>query len=324
MSAKIPVGQVIGQTYRFAFGRYPTLLGIVWLPAVVMLAMGYFVWVPMMANFSHFAQEQAQHIGQPGMAPVMMPNMGLFWLGELVLLLVYIWIGVGVSKEVLGLRTGSRFFYLPGVDELRVAGATILVIVISYAAMFAVVLVAVVIGIVGALAFGASGANWDRAGMDHMAGPAIAAIIVLAAFVYIALIYVMIRLIHLVVPATIAEKRIAVTRGWHLMKGNVLRAFVIAIVTSLPLIALELVVFIAFIAPVFPLMLAPHKPQPDDAVFTAMTQAWMHYMPAYLLLGLLIAPIVAGLIGSPASFAWRALVPPPPVVPPQIPVGSVP
>jgi hypothetical protein len=47
---RIPVGQTISRSYAFAFGDYPALLGVVWLPLTVIGIADYFVMMPLFQN----------------------------------------------------------------------------------------------------------------------------------------------------------------------------------------------------------------------------------------------------------------------------------
>ena len=314
VGGKIPVGKVIGQTYRLSFGRYGALLGTVWLPVLLLAAVAYLALIPAMQSFGNLVQYQIQHPHGP--APGQIPGFGLFALSELLFLTAYVWMGVGVAKEAMGLRTGSRFFYLPGADELRVVGTFIVVFIIFYAVVIAAMLVIGLVALIGFLILGGSEATFDPLSQGGLAS--VSFISFLVAF-ELGFFYVLVRMTHLVVPVTIAERHILITRSWALMRGNVLRAVAVLIVTILPVFVLELVLAGAFIIPLIAQLSAlPPGTQPDPALFEKIAQDAQHYLPICGLIVFAIAPVVAGLIASPAAFAYRALVPakPPEAQPP--------
>src|SRR5947207_1805926 len=110
---KIPVWRTVGQTYGFAFGKYFTILGIIWLPMLVQSAITYSLQVPL-----HDLIAASAH----GHAPMFGPQFARTnLLIQIVALLALTIVSVGITKEVLGLRTGPRFFYAGfGGAELRV------------------------------------------------------------------------------------------------------------------------------------------------------------------------------------------------------------
>lgn len=75
---KIPVFHTVGQSYSFAFGKYLPLLGVLWLPMLVLGVLGYFAFVPFFEGFpaliQHLQQfKQAQH-SNPSAMPSFPPE----------------------------------------------------------------------------------------------------------------------------------------------------------------------------------------------------------------------------------------------------------
>lgn len=306
MAAKIPVGETIGQSFRFAFGRYLPLLGAAWLPMIVMAAIMIFIFVPVLHSFVAFAQYQSQHPGPPDFQNTPIPNFGLILLAELLMVYVYSWMGAGATKEALGLRTGSKFYYLPGADEFNIMITYIVMFLICYFGMIAVMIVLAIIGVIVGIAMGVN--NFDPAQLGLLIVPCI----LLLVAVVIGYFYALIRGLWLVQPLTIVEKKIDIFGSWRLMKGNVLRAFVISFVMLLPVFVLEIVIYAVAAGSLYA-SLPPHvealKPEEVLALFSTMA---LRILPVTGALGILVLPLFLGFSRGPSAFGYRALVPPKP------------
>ncbi|MGH6872630.1 MAG: hypothetical protein ACREHE_14105 [Rhizomicrobium sp.] len=307
MATKIPVGDTISRSFAFGFRNYLPLLGIIWLPMVAMLAIVWFGYMPYFVSLTHAIELQAQN---PQIMPMAgMPNMGVMMLLQLAILFCYVWMGAGATKLALGLRSATSFVYLPGKDEVTLAITYVVLFIIWYIAMIVFAIVcAIVVGAV-AIALGVSGANLDPS--TNM-GIAAAAVVLGIAFV-VAYFYGIIRLMFLIQPAVIMSKKIDVMGSWNLMKGNVLRAFVIVLVMVLPLIVLEIVLFAVAGGAALSQLLHQdfHAMKPDQAV-AMFTGLWLHVLPFAVIAGFLLGPLAMGFMQAPAALAYRALVPPKP------------
>lgn len=313
---KIPIGRVIGETFRFSFGKYFTLLGILWLPTLVLGLLIYGLMQPFLAGFGRVFHEMMLHPASPT-AQNMMDDLsasGLesrVWLVQLVVVFFFVVIQVAMTKEILGLRSGPRFVYLSiGAADLIAVVSYILLYVLLYAAVFAVVLVAVILGIAVVFAAGSSLQNFDA---KAMSGPLTAAFIGLAFVFELAIIYALVRLSFLIVPIAVAEKRIGLIRSWELTKGNFWRIIGIWLVTLLPLFVVEMAFLVALVAPMASsLGEAAHKGSQAamDAQVQAMLRDYPRYLPWLWLVGFALSPVLYGLWLAPAAFAYRALVPP--------------
>ena len=309
MSIKIPVGETIGQSFRFAFSRYLALLGVAWLPMIAMVAIMIFVFVPFLHTMIAFTQYQSQHPGNADLQAMPIPNFGLVLLAELLMLYVYCWMGAGATKEALGLRTGSKLFYLPGKDEFNIMITYVATFLICYFSLIGVMIALAIVGLIIGVAMGVS--DYDPAKYGLLIVP----VVLLMIAVVIGYFYALIRAMWLIQPLTIVEKKIDVFASWRLMKGNVLRAFVIIFVMALPIIVLEIVVYGVAAGSIF-VSLPPHpeamKPQEVFALFSTMA---LRVLPAMGVLGILVLPLFLGFMRAPSAYAYRALVPPKPAAP---------
>src|SRR5947199_4677093 len=104
MADKVPVGATIARAYRFAFGNIVDNLGAIWIPVVLLWIAAYFFLTP-------YTRAVAQLVsgGPPGFQGWMPVVLGAF---VLMFALVTAQIAA-LTKEALGLRTGSAFLQFP-------------------------------------------------------------------------------------------------------------------------------------------------------------------------------------------------------------------
>jgi hypothetical protein len=295
---KIPVGRTIAQSYGFAFGRYFTLLGILWLPLLVSCAMTYYFRVPLMEGMAAQA-----HNG--GVAEFASQFQRINLLIQLVGLLLFAVISVGITKEVLGLRTGWRFFYAGfGAAELRV--------IVGYFALLLLFIVFVVIFAVGVAVLAAIAGAAMKGAASPVARPFVALAIVLIGFgFWLFLVYASVRMTFLFLPVTVAERRIGILRSWELTKGNFWRIFGIGIIVLAPLIVLSIAFAMQILGTDYLTFAMQHAKEPDLIRAHVMERTMMMYQNLPLLFAgmFVLFPVIYGLLISPAAFAYRALVP---------------
>lgn len=309
---KIPVGRVIGETFRFSFGKYFTLLGILWLPTLVVGVLAYALLQPFFAGFGRVLQEAMLHPASPNVQNMMddLTASGLesrMWLAQLLVLFFFVVVQVAMTKEILSLRKGPRFVYFSiGNADLLAAVSYVLVYALLYAAVIAAVIAGVLIGIVVVLAAGSSLQNFDA---QTMGGPLTAAFVGFAFVVELVLIYALVRLSFLIVPIAVAEKRIGLIRSWELTKGNFWRIIGVWLVTLLPLFVVEMVFVFALVAPAATSIAgaARHGQAAMDAQMQLVLRDYPKYLPWLWLTGFALSPILYGLWLAPAAFAYRAL-----------------
>ncbi|HTQ13388.1 MAG TPA: hypothetical protein VMH86_05880 [Rhizomicrobium sp.] len=306
MSGRIPVGEVIGESFSFGFGRYLPLLGVAWLPLVVIAALWWFVMMPMMHSMLAMVAYMSQHRGTADFSGMPMPNTGGFLGVEILILFCMIWMGMGATKLALGKKTGSPFFYLPGKDELN----ALVVYIVTYLILVAgAVVTEIVLLIAGAIVGVSVGLSGWRPGPAAAPWLGLAAAVVVLALI-VAYVYAIIRLMFLIRPITAMTGKIDIMGSWRTMKGNVLRAFIVALVMALPLIVLEIVACSAMFGSVLAQVLPNLKSQSPEAIGQMFLAVWMRDMPFIAAGTLLLTPIALGFIAGPAAFAYRALVPP--------------
>lgn len=282
---KIPVWKTIAGGYSFAFGQLGTVIGLIWLPMVIVAVAGYFV----MAQY-YTAIPPAIEQGDPAAAG-RSALIVIVW--SVISLLLWSMMYAAVTRQALGFRQGPALFNFQfGAVELRVFGA-----IVALVAIFAFFLLIYLI-VVGALVGAARPGN-----------PAAAAAVGLMAVLYLpALLFVIVRLSFFMIPATIAEGGIGLARSWQLTHGNFWRIVLIGLVTLGPLLLVTVAAEIAILGPDFFL---PHN-APGDAdaqlrEMVAQMRAASPHMPVLYGFSFLIAPIVAGLALAPPAIAYLAL-----------------
>jgi hypothetical protein len=315
---KIPIGRTIGEAFDFALGRYLVILGVIWLPLVLLAAMQYFVLVPYFGHLFEFIRLAAQHAkDHPGPPPELAAMRPLIWSVDALAVVISIWTQVGITKTVFDLRTGPRFFYIPvGLDELRVIGGYLVFIAILYGALLAlgIVIAVAALFIYALVSGGALAAGFSGSMRPWLGGGLIACAAAIAA----AVIYVQVRFTFLLVPATVAEKRFGLWRSWQLSKGNFWRIFVVGVGTLSPILVFEFFLIFAFYIVVIMTLIAKlstlqahgvhaHGPQ---AVAAFMALVWRYAVVYGALAAAVIVPLLPiafGLRFSPPAFAYRAL-----------------
>ena len=314
MTQRIPVLQTVGHAYGFAFGRYFTTLGIIWLPFVAIFVCWYFLVLPALAPILSAVGEILAHpqdqAGNAQIAQQILQHVGYIRLFELIEYVILIVIVSGITKEVLGLRTGPKFVYLQfGSAELLVLVAFILAFVSIIVVIIGVALAAGIMGLVGALIMGAAGGAMQGAHPGALT-------FVFAGILVIATIcvtyYLLARLLYLIVPASIGENSVAIVRGWELMRGNVLRSLGVTILTLLPILIVTLVGVAVLVAPFVMQLAAAHQQGGDAAAQRAlvgMFRSMIYGVGGLVLVSFLLTPVFYGLLISAPAFAYRALVP---------------
>jgi hypothetical protein len=289
--AKIPVGRTIADAYGFVLGNLPTLVGLTWLPVLVMTIPGFYlgtVVTPM----------------QPGaFDPAYFSRLGLLWLVLMVVMPVCVaMILTGVTRQALGKRSGFALFYF----SLDAAFWTVVIsLVLRFLIFFGIMFVGILL-IAAAMAF-------------VMLIPVIGIFFPLAAMLLF--VYATVRLWFFAVPIAVIEGRIGIGRGWSLAKGNFWRIFLIALVTLLPV---SLVYMMAFVAVFGGDLLPPMSQDPDTAL--VQIQQWQARMAErtrslwFILLpmGVLFSAILYALGAAISAFSYRAIVAPEGIAPEDV------
>jgi hypothetical protein len=280
---KIPVGQTITYAYRFTFGQIGTIIGLCWVPLVLMAVLQFLPYT--LGGNPLATPENATALGRQELQSL---------ATSLLVLLLYAIMCVPVTRQALGLRHGGAVVHFTiGMPEFRAFGALLLFFLMIEAMSLGMRIVGLVLESV----------------MRSSAGGALAGFLVALAMLaaFAGFIYAIARLGFVLLPVTVAENQVSLTRAWILTKGNFWRMVAIALGVLLPLYLIYVIGL--------SIIVAPDLTGPGAAVgnaaqaFAATLRAVARHMPEYLGLTLILAPFNIGLSLGASAFAYRALVP---------------
>jgi hypothetical protein len=282
---KIPVRQTIVYAYSFTFSQLGSIIGLAWISLVAIAVLQFLPYAaggdP--AAVSANPLQEGQHAIQ---------NLGITILVLLLTSIVY----VAVTRLALGTRPGGAIAHFAlGTPEFRTFGAIFLfgVVIFALAIAFGIGL-AIVVGVLTTA---------------HNEALLALSIFVLFVLVICAIAYIGARLGFLLVPVTVVEEHINLSRGWILTQGNFWRIFAVLLAVVLPIFLMELVGIIAIMGPGLFAPL-PEGTQAASAVIQARLAEVSHHAPALIGLRLLVAPFQLGLSIGASAFAYRALTKP--------------
>lgn len=299
MANKIPVGGTLARAYGFAFGNIVNNLGAIWIVVAISWVLSYFFQQRYMNAMLSMQARDPQAV---------LRALPLFWESFAVFFLLMTAQIAAMTKEALGLRTGSAFLQFPfGGAMWRLVGA--------YLLYFLVMIVIYIAFVIGSLIFaGIFGALLEGVRVGARPGW-VGLLVALPLCVVIgAIIYIAVRMSFLLTPVAVAE-RVSLTRAWQLTKGNFMRSFTIILAIAVPFIVLELVFLIyvvkmPLIPPLHPGM-TPQEMQAFAEQQQAMNREMMltmqHYWYIAYPLGVLVTLIFYGLIVGASAHAYRAV-----------------
>lgn len=284
---KIPVMQTIADAYKFTFVGLGKVIGLIWLPVVILTIGRYFVMTDAVAGAANPTDINIQ-------GPIVLRGLA-FDLVAAVLMAV---VAVAITREILKPMDRPAFLrFSLGATEFRVAGGYIGLALLFVVFVVMLVLVEVVVGAAGAAAGGA-------AAKPMLAG--LLGVVTLAGLC--ALIYIFVRLSFLLVPGATMDGGFGLERSWVLTKGNFWRIFAIGLATILPISIVMFVIFAVIAGPDMLPYLHPVKGQAAQAKQMAdLMGVLVKHQPMLLGVSFLLAPFTYGLTMSPPAFAYRAL-----------------
>ena len=279
---KIPMARTIERAYGFTFGHFLSVIGLAWLPLLIVGIGAYFLVPPYLAAVQNVLvnRDPSAIVGSYGYVFLMM----------LIVIACFNMVYVAIARQVLGLRTGPAWFYF-SLDSAfwRLLGAYLLMLLLIIGVTF---LGAAIAGIMSVAAGAAIG------GLSFF--------LVLLLFFYL-----MLRLMFFMVPVSVAEGRRVLRRSWSLSSGNFWRIFVVLLAFMVPFFIVEIILeSVLFVS------LAASSPPPQGSDPTQMMAYLMglgaRVYALWPILGpmlLVLYALIISLMVSAASFAYRALVP---------------
>lgn len=296
---KIPVGATIAQAYRFAFGDFLRILGVMW-PAMLLM------WLPSLLMRQQMMTLSLQMAARDySSLRTLWPLLVVFYLIAFVLIFMQI---IGIAQLALERHKGPVWLYFSFSKPMwRLIGSVLLLIVALILGWIAVILCDVLLGfLVKSMLTGSS------ALIAGIAGLLTIAIIVVT---WGALFYSFVRLSFLLTPIVAAEEDgFALGRSWALGKGNFWRMFAVLLVIWLPFLILEFVFLFGFMFKGVPFP-PPHATAVQVAAYqaainarsvemmNAMTHHWYIVYPMFIVL---MVVLYGSAVGA-QCFAYRAL-----------------
>ncbi len=283
---KIPILDTIRYAYEFTFGHLGTIIGLIWLPMLILAVPGYFVSSYYYATVPDaLTAGDVATVGRAGLLVIV-------W--GLVSLLISSIMYVAVTQEALGQHKAQVIVHFAlGPPEFRVFGAALAVF--ALAILFAIV--------DGAL----SDAIRTLAGS---AGPAAGRLVAAAGALAIA--YALIRLSFLLVVATVAEERFGLARAWELASGNFWRIVAVGLATMGPIVVIAVVAEALILGSggAAPAVTASGDSAQQMQLMAAQMRLAARNLPLLYGLSFVISPLVLGLALAPAVYAYRVLTKP--------------
>lgn len=280
---RLPVGETTRFAYQFTFGQLGTIIGLIWIP---MVAIAVLQFLPFGLGDANLSPEQ-----NPTAAGAAALRGLVFWL---VSVLLYACVNVAVTRQALGLRTGSAIAHFTlGRAEFRMWGASLIFLAIIFALAFGLVLAVIVAGIAG-------GATGNKV----VAGLAVSAVLVAGLVI---LLLSLVRLGFLFVPVTVAEEKISFERAWLLTRGNFWRIVTVLFLVTLPTFVVLMTASYALMGRELSALAMVAQHLSPQAVMERYRMIVSDHAPTIIGINLIAAPFTFGLMLGAAAAGYKAL-----------------
>jgi len=301
MASKIPVGVTIARAYGFAFGNIVNNLGAIWIPVAILYGL-------LIAFSKPYSAAMVTMVSQDPQAVLSL--MPYIFLGYAILFVLLTAQVAALTKEALGLRTGSAWLQFP-------FGAPTWRLLLAYLALFMVMMVLYVACFLVALILAAA-AGFVAARQPGGASPAIIGVfaVLLVVAIFCAFFYCITRLSFLMAPVAVAEGRRTLQRSWELTRGNFWRIFVVLIAIFIPFIVLEFAYIFWMLGSSLlppeglgagsPGAVAAWQEQQRTMMMHSLQRTQDYWYIAYPV-GLAVALVFYGLYAGASAFAYRGL-----------------
>jgi len=274
---RISVAGAIRFAYGFAFTQIGAIIGLVWLPLVLVAIL----------QFLPYALGTAYPGGDPGQTG---ESAALNLVFSTAAFALYAMNGVAVTRQALGLRQGTASVHFAfGWPEWRMFAAIVISGLIFVASIGVYVMIGTALfAVVRSMPF-----------LDVAAE--IYTFVGLCAVVWLAL-----RLFFLLPPIIVVEERVDFLRAWILSRGNFWRIFAVILAVTVPILLIQIAAIAAIVGP------GIFAPLPDNqGALSLALQARIamvdRHMASMIGLALVLAPFSLGLTLGASSSAYRAL-----------------
>jgi hypothetical protein len=280
---KIPVADTIRAAYRFTFHHLGAIIGLIWLPMVIVTVMGFFVQ-------QHYYAAAADALASNNIASLG-PALVSLLLYFIAALLLYAVMYVPVVQLALGARReGVLVHFAFGPAEWRLFRALL--------GLIAFLVLPIAIARLLFIGAGMLAQSLHVAPPFATIGPELVEVLADLAVLYIGL-----RFAFLLPAVAATEDGPVLPRSWSLSAGNFWRILAVMLATIGPVV---------LVAAVAEMLLEGHGSlTPAISNTTASAAVQLHNMSANMpisqSLGFLIAPLLLGLACSSSAFALSAL-----------------
>jgi hypothetical protein len=280
---KIPVTRTIEAAYHFVFTHLGAIIGLIWLPMLLVTVIGFFVEQRYYAAAADaFASNNFAGLGSAQLSLV------CYYVAAL---LLYAVMFVPVVQLALGQRKeGALLHFSFGPAEWRLFRSTVGLLAF-------LTLPVIVAGLVVRSLF-----SFAAPGRSALPAFAVMGLELLAVLAVLGVIYVALRFLFLLPAVAVSEEEAVLPRVWKLSAGNFWRMLVIVLATVAP---------VKFLAALAEGLLEGQSALPDITSSSALAAALLHSaslnMPLSKGIGFLIAPLVLGLACGASVFGFTAL-----------------
>lgn len=298
-SDKLPVFGTIARAYGFAFGNLGTIIGLIWVPLLLLTGATYFLAVQLLSAVGRLSASDMTA------ADELQRSEFIFYDFVFGVVFLYAVMAVPVMRQALGLRKGHAVIHFGvGAAAFRTFAALfllyLLVMTVSIVSVYAFVLIFLVVAM-GGTAIG------SVAGISPAVATGVSGIAVWVVYLG-ATTYVNVRLSFFVVALTVAENRIDLLRAWNLTRGKFWRIFWILFAVRAPLFIIGGAGAVAILGLLVAAGGMPHIAAANDAAASLKTIG--HLLPVLFGIALFLEPLRLGLESGAAAASYRALVPP--------------
>lgn len=283
---KLPVLATIRDAYRFTFTHLGAIIGLIWLPMILVTVIGFFV---LQRYYQAFADALTSN-NYAGMGPEVLMLLG-YLVGALLLTTM---MSVPVTQLALGTRKeGALVYFAFTATEWRLFRGILGLVGFM---MVPLLLIGVAAGVLESSGGGPLGA---ARGALTIQG--------LAAVFYLACLYFGLRFGVLLPALAASETEPLLPRAWKLTAGNFWRIAAVMLATAGPMLILSAVIQTV----IAQLQGGPHMLMPAmgsaPAMAAAQFRAMAQQMPLTSGVSFLIAPLMLGLTLGAGAAIYRAL-----------------
>lgn len=283
---KLPVGKTISYAYSFTFSQLGSIIGLAW---ISLIAIAVLQFLPYAAGVG--AMDMSANPLQEGQRAIQ--NMGISLLMLLLTSVIY----VAVTRLALGSRPGGAIAHFAlGVPEFRTFGAIFLLVLILIG-------VAIAVGIILGIVVGMAAAAHNQMML------ALAVLLLFLAVICV-MVFIGVRLGFVLVPATVVEEHISLSRGWILTEGNFWRILGVVLAVTLPIFVIEAVATAVVVGPDMLALFSASAQADPTAISAHLEEIIGRHAPVLIGLRLVFLPFQFGLSIGASAFAYRVLAAP--------------